>query len=265
MVFQEYALFPHLTVSENIGFGLRDGAAVKRSRVADMLALVGLKALGSRMPHELSGGQQQRVALARALAPRPEVLLLDEPFSNLDAALRRQMRTEVRTILKQAGTSCVFVTHDQEEALSLADQVAVMVEGSIVQMDAPAQLYQMPATKLVATFVGEANILRGEAFGGIVRCALGELPVSNPTNGVVDVLIRPELIQLEREIPSPTTPTAEIRWREFYGPDQRVGIALDDGTALTARISARQALEIGERVGVYVVTPTVVFPAASAS
>jgi len=164
LVFQDYALFPHLSVEANVNFGLRGWSrGDKSTRVNKLLDLVGLPNLGKRMPHELSGGQQQRVALARALAPKPDVILLDEPFSNLDAALRTQVRMEVRDILKETGTTAVFVTHDQEEALSLSDQVAVMFDGLIAQFGPPQQVYVHPSSPEVAAFVGEANFIPGEA------------------------------------------------------------------------------------------------------
>ncbi|MBC8075555.1 MAG: ABC transporter ATP-binding protein, partial [Chloroflexales bacterium] len=158
MVFQDYALFPHLSLKENIAYGLPRSNG-RDARVAELLALVGLESLGTRSPHQLSGGQQQRAALARALAPGPAVMLLDEPFSNLDASLRRTVRSEVRRILQAAGATVLFVTHDQEEALSLADQVAVMLEGRILQVGRPATIYERPTTREVAAFVGAANFL----------------------------------------------------------------------------------------------------------
>ena len=160
MVFQEYALFPHVSVLANIEFGLRRMAAAdKEVRTKEILDLTGLVGLEQRMPHELSGGQQQRVALARALAPRPALILLDEPFSNLDASLRARVRAEVREILRAANTTAVFVTHDQEEALSLVDQVAVMLDGSVEQVASPHELYTNPANRAVAEFIGDANFL----------------------------------------------------------------------------------------------------------
>jgi iron(III) transport system ATP-binding protein len=245
MVFQEYALFPHLNVAANIGFGLpwRD----KTARVTEMLALAGLDGLGGRMPYELSGGQQQRVALARALAPSPEVLLLDEPFSNLDAALRTQVRAEVRGILRQTGKTCIFVTHDQEEALSLADQVAVMLEGRIAQFAAPEQLYHRPASHAVARFVGEANFLPAEAQGDTAAAVIGRLPLAAAAYGAVDVLLRPEDVSLSAD---GDTPNAAVIWREFYGHDQRLGLRLDDGSELVARLDSRPAFAPGQRVRV---------------
>jgi iron(III) transport system ATP-binding protein len=256
MVFQEYALFPHLDVSANISFGLRGSAREKQARVDEMLQLVGLTALGSRYPHELSGGQQQRIALARALAPRPDILLLDEPFSNLDAALRSQVRSEVHTILKAARTTCVFVTHDQEEALSLADEVAVMMDGRIMQSAAPQQVYLHPVNRAVAAFVGEANFLSGQAEGHIVKCALGALPLLNSAHGPVDILIRPENLNLTGTAET----NAEVTWKEFYGHDQRIGLRLDNGTTLVARLDASRILDTDQRVGVLVNSPVLAFP-----
>jgi len=249
MVFQEYALFPHLSVSENITFGLKGSGQEKRARASEMLALVALPDVGERMPFELSGGQQQRIALARALAPRPDILLLDEPFSNLDAALRGQVRTEVRSILKQAGTTCMFVTHDQEEALSLADEVAVMLAGRVAQVATPQRLYHEPVSPAVAAFVGEANFLPGEANGDVVDCVLGRLRLDKPARGSVTVLIRPEWLRLNAV---DAQAEATVVWREFYGHDQRIGIGLSDGTSLVVRSDASADYTAGESVTVSV-------------
>jgi iron(III) transport system ATP-binding protein len=250
MVFQEYALFPHLSVGDNIAFGLKGSAREKQARVDELLNVVGLADLGGRMPHALSGGQQQRVALARALAPQPEILLLDEPFSNLDAALRSQVRTDVRSILKAAGITCVFVTHDQHEALSLADEVAVMFDGRIAQIAAPHVLYHQPVDRNVAAFVGESNFLPGLAEGSYVTCPLGRLPLVEAQQGRVFVLIRPEAILLGER-----GSNAQVIWREFYGHDQRVGLRLDDGKRIVARVSADAIYEVGQIVGVSVKAP----------
>jgi iron(III) transport system ATP-binding protein len=249
MVFQEYALFPHLTVAENVAFGLRGSKQEKQARAADMLDLVALSQMAERMPYELSGGQQQRVALARALAPQPDILLLDEPFSNLDVTLRGQVRAEVRAILKQAGITCVFVTHDQEEALSLADEVAVMLAGHIAQVATPQRLYRYPVSQEVAAFVGEANFLPGTAKGETVECVLGRLPLDQTAHDSVTVLIRPEWLHLN--VPNAAI-EAVIEWREFYGHDQRIGIRLQDGTPLVARSDSGEDFVPGEsvRVGV---------------
>src|ERR1700720_3306672 len=171
---QEGSLFPHLTVEANVGFGLaaRDRRA---GRAASMLEMVGLSGLGRRYPHQLSGGQQQRVALARALAIKPEVVLLDEPFSSLDAALRASVRADVLQVLRDAGSTSILVTHDQDEALSMADQVAVLRHGSIAQLDTPAQLYGHPRDAELAMFLGESNVLEGEVRDGVVTTGLGRL------------------------------------------------------------------------------------------
>lgn len=254
MVFQEYALFPHLDVNGNVTFGLRGNPREKQARADELLALVGLEGLGKRIPYELSGGQQQRVALARALAPRPAVLLLDEPFSNLDAALRVQVRSEVRVILKQAGTTCIFVTHDQEEALSLADEVAVMLKGCIAQMASPQALYHHPVSRDVADFVGEANFLTGEAYGEEARSPLGVIPLYEALHGTVDLLLRPEMLRLGTEgMP------AQIEWREFYGHDQRIGVRLQDGTLLVARAETFDRYQPGQTVGVSVNAPVIAY------
>lgn len=257
MVFQEYALFPHLNVADNIGFGLKLPGRDQRARIQIMLALAGLEGLARRMPYELSGGQQQRVALARALAPQPEILLLDEPFSNLDAALRMQVRGEVRGILKQSGITCVFVTHDQEEALSLADSVAVMFDGRIAQIAPPEQLYHQPASRAVAAFVGEANFLPGQADGATAHTALGVLPLARPTYGRVDVLIRPEDLLLE---PGDPNANAAVIWREFYGHDQRIGVRLPDGLSLVARLETHQFFTEGQPVTARLRVPALSFP-----
>lgn len=260
MVFQEYALFQHLSVAQNIAFGLKGSASEQETRVATMLDLVGLPGFAERMPHELSGGQQQRVALARALAPQPDILLLDEPFSNLDAALRTQVRTEVKSILRASGTTCVFVTHDQEEALSLADEVAVMLDGNILQVAAPHQLYHHPATRAVAEFVGESNFLNGIASGSMAECELGVVPLQNTADGPVELLIRPEALKLS---PGENGANAHITWCEFYGHDQRVGLVLGNGQELTARLGPEDDFAPQQRIRVQLTQPALAFAAPS--
>lgn len=259
MVFQEYALFQHLNVIDNIAFGLQANRRQKHTRVQEMLDLVGLSGYAARMPHELSGGQQQRVALARALAPQPDVLLLDEPFSNLDTALRAQVRSEVRAILRRMGTTCLFVTHDQEEALSIADEVAVMLEGRILQVAPPQTLYHSPVNRAVAAFVGESNFLSGQAQGDVVDSVLGTLPLQNRLTGPADILIRPEALQL-----SPASNGgihARVTWREFYGHDQRLGIELDNGLFLTVRLGPGETFDVGQYIAVSVARPVIAYPA----
>ncbi|MDP9412166.1 MAG: ABC transporter ATP-binding protein [Actinomycetota bacterium] len=258
MVFQDYALFPHLSVAQNVAYGLPNGKK-RKARVEEVLALAHLEGLGERMPHELSGGQQQRVALARALAPEPAVVLLDEPFSNLDAALRTRVRIEMREILTDAGATAVFVTHDQEEALSLADEVAVMMNGTIAQKAAPEDLYHSPASREVAKFVGEANFLRGTAGEGCVRCVLGEIPAACPYKGEVEAMLRPEALRLTASPEGDAT----VVGREFYGHDQLLKIRLSCGDVLHSRLGAGLGLKVGDRVSVEVAGRAVAFPTAA--
>lgn len=190
LLFQDLALFPHLSVSDNVGFGLKSSGAERRRRIGELLSLVGLAGLGHLYPHQLSGGQQQRVALARALAPEPGVLLLDEPFSNLDVVLRQQVRREMVSLLKNIGTSVLFVTHDPEEALYVADQVAVMESGAIRQMASPADLYFAPANRFVAAFFGDANIIPGNVNSGRAATPFGAVQATNIPDGPADVIVR---------------------------------------------------------------------------
>ena len=258
MVFQEYALFPHLNVANNVAYGIPKGVD-KQKRVHEVLSLVGLAELPTRMPYELSGGQQQRVALARALAPQPTLILLDEPFSNLDAGLRGQVRAEVRQILRQARATVIFVTHDQEEALSLADEVAVMIEGRIVQTDPPQKLYRRPATREVATFLGEANFLPGQAGDGQVTCELGRLPTLANQTGPVEVMLRPEELEL---IPAETGP-AEIVEQTYFGHDQLLELRLNSGARLKSRLlGSVDDFYVGQRVALRVRDQVVVYPLA---
>lgn len=256
MVFQEYALFQHLSVAQNIAFGLKGSTSEKVARIQAMLDLVGLTGFEARMPHELSGGQQQRIALARALAPQPDILLLDEPFSNLDAALRAQVRAEVKAILRASGTTCIFVTHDQEEALSLADEVAVMQEGVILQVAPPHRLYHEPANRAVAEFVGESNFLKGIATGTLAECELGIIPLQNTITGPVEILIRPENLKLS---PANGNANAQITWREFYGHDQRVGLQLTNGCQLTARLGPTDDFAPEQQIMVEIERPALAF------
>ncbi len=258
MVFQDYALFPHMSVFQNVAFGLPKTPA-RESRVAEVLDLVGLPGFGPRRPHELSGGQQQRVALARALAVHPAVVLLDEPFSNLDASLRARVRAEVRDILSQAGATAIFVTHDQVEALSLADQVAVMWHGRILQVDTPQNIYRSPATREVALFVGDMDSLPGDAKDGRLHCELGIIPIQNEASGRVDAFIRPETVQVHANARG----EAEIVRREFFGPDQRLTIRLPSGRLIRSRRIAERVYEPGERVRVQIRGPVTAFPSNS--
>lgn len=249
MVFQDGALFPHLSVAQNVAFGLRNGN--RDQRVRDALKLVGLDESAARMPHQLSGGQQQRVALARALAPQPELILLDEPFSSLDAALRGRLRTDVQLILEQAGVTALLVTHDQEEALSMADRVAVMWQGRILQIARPDELYLRPVSRRVAEFVGDAQFLAGSSEGRTVTCALGSLPAVNPADGPVDVMVRPEILRLAPSSEPDGVP-ALVRARFFFGHDQLLDCILDDGTLVRARTNAYSGFQPGDNVRISV-------------
>ncbi|MEL7207376.1 MAG: ABC transporter ATP-binding protein [Actinomycetota bacterium] len=254
MVFQDWALFPHLTVERNVAYGLR-GVDDAAARVAEALDMVGLAGLGERMPTTLSGGQQQRVALARALAPQPAVLLLDEPFSNLDTALRVQVRGEVHALLADLGVTTVFVTHDQEEAFVLGDRVAVMSEGAVLQQAAPAELYAAPVSPWVAGFVGDANLVRGRADGEAAVTAVGPVPLKDGLHGDLDVLLRPEELRLSAGGES------VVELVEFYGHDTVYLVRLADGEQL--RVRAGSAPEHGRGDGVtvaYTGGPALAYP-----
>ena len=269
MVFQDWALFPHLTVGRNVGYGLERSKRTP-DRIAGALDLVGLSGFAERMPSTLSGGQQQRVALARALAPRPGVLLLDEPFSNLDSSLREDVRSEVRRLLIELGITAVFVTHDQDEAFVVGDRVGVLCEGRLAQVDTPDGLYRRPADPFVADFVGTASWMRATASGGIADTALGRLPLSGASaagnngthaeddaadaaTGTVDVLLRPEQLRL-----APGT-AAEVELVEFYGHDSMV-VANLDGTHLRVRCGPDPNVRRGDVVAVeFIGTDVVAF------
>jgi iron(III) transport system ATP-binding protein len=258
MVFQDYALFPHLTVARNVAYGLSGlPRSRRRARVVEALELVGLGDLGHRLPTALSGGQQQRVALARALAPQPDLVLLDEPFSNLDAALRTTVREDVRTILHAADQTAVFVTHDQEEALSLADRVAVMRDGRVHQVADPQTLYTRPATRFVAEFVGEADLLAGRRAGRfLVDTAIGRLATAQALDADrVTVVVRPEALRLRADAQGP----AEVVAISYFGHDQLVQVEVDGGHVLRARRGPRLELARGARVRLEVEGPVIAF------
>lgn len=259
MVFQDYALFPHLTVEANVGFGLRGVSAAERDqRVESLLATVGLAGQGRKFPHELSGGQQQRVALARALAPRPELVLLDEPFSNLDVDLRERLSVEVREILKSEGMTAVLVTHDQHEAFAMADEVGVMYEGRIQQWDTPYNLYHRPANRFVADFVGKGVFVPGTVLdANRVGIELGELNSGVPVECSVgcaacgkgcgvDVLLRPD--DVIHDDASPTR--AEVRHKAFRGADILYTLRLPSGTEVLSLVPSHHNHAIGEAIGV---------------
>jgi iron(III) transport system ATP-binding protein len=245
MVFQDYALFPHLTVERNVGFGVPRGAHADSQRA---LELVGLQHKADRHPHELSGGERQRVALARALAPGPEVVLLDEPFSNLDATLRADLRREVELILRDAGTSAILVTHDQEEALSVADRLALMRDGRIVQVGAPEDVYAQPSERWAAQFVGEVNVLPGVLRGDSVHTEIGSFDVASPgggdTHGSVHVAVRPEQLEFRQG----REPNAEVVEREFRGHDVLYRLRHSAGRTLLVQLPSLELYEPGQRV-----------------
>jgi len=249
---QEGALFPHLDVAGNIGFGV--AREQRTARVRELLDLVGLSGFERRRPHELSGGQQQRVALARALAPSPALVLLDEPFTALDAGLRAGLRAQVAELLQATGTTAVLVTHDQTEALAMADLVAVMRDGVIVQTGTPADIYARPADLDTARFVGDAVILPGTADGTAVTTVLGAHAALDH-RGAVDVLLRPE--QLVRDDASACRAT--VRSLSFHGHDALVDLDLG-GVAVTARWQAGSLPQPGDVVGIRVAGDALVFP-----
>ena len=257
MVFQDYALFPHLDVAANVGYGL--GRKPDRDRVRRALELVGLGDSAARAVHELSGGQQQRVALARALAPTPDLILLDEPFSNLDAGLRDRLRQEVREILLEAGVTALFVTHDQEEALSLADTVAVMREGRIEQAGSPEEIYSRPASRWMAEFVGDIEVLPGEARNGRAECELGSFPAEVAQTGAVDVMVRPESLAVALHGPQGAA-TAEVVSRRFFGHDQLVELRLPSGQVIRSRRLGFPPWHPGDHVQVWIDGPADVLP-----
>ena len=255
MVFQDYALFPHLTVAENVAYGLRRGlnGREREARIGEVLALTGLDGLGGRSVHELAGGEQQRAALARALAPRPRLLLLDEPFSNLDAALRGRVRDEVREIVRRAGITTILVTHDQEEALSIADRVAFIWRGRVEQSGTPEDIYLRPATLRVAESVGDAMVLRVAARDGHVQTAFGQHPAPAGSERCA-VVIRPEDVLLaESGVP------AEVCDREFYGHDQVLHVRVAGGAELRVRVGPGEEYGRLERVALRLRRPPLVF------
>ena len=244
MVFQQLALFPHLDVAGNVGYGLagwkRDR---RRDRVEELLDLVGLAGYGRRRPDQLSGGQAQRVAVARALAPHPEVVVLDEPFSSLDVTLRGELRSEVRRILRAEAATALLVTHDQDEALAMGDQVAVMLDGRLAQVGTPEAVYGGPSCAAVATFLGDANLFSGELRAGVLETVLGPVPLAGP-DGPATGLVRPEDLDLD-EVADGRGRVVDV---EYYGHDQLVSVDLDGGQQVRARLHAHRRLEVGARV-----------------
>ena len=261
MVFQEYALFPHLRVADNIAFGLRHlSRAERRCRVQEMLRLTGLEGLDRRYPHELSGGQQQRVALSRALVQHPVLLLLDEPFSNLDPDMAGHMRQEVHTLLRRMKTTTILVTHDHDEAFAMADRIAVLNQGVLEQMDAPEVIYHLPATRFVADFVGQADFITGQIRQGMVHTELGEFPdtLNSADGNTVVVMIRPDDIHLT---PSKSA-ESRIMARQFRGSENLYTICLPSGQVVHSSESSTSVYQEGTAVELHVsATHTVLFPA----
>ncbi|GEC03988.1 ABC transporter ATP-binding protein [Streptomyces spinoverrucosus] len=256
MVFQSYSLFPHLSALDNVAFGLRMRkvrTAERRSRAAELLDLVGLGDKGDRFPHQLSGGQQQRIALARALALRPRVLLLDEPLSALDAKVRLTLREEIRRLQQELGITTLFVTHDQEEALSMADRVAVMRAGRLEQCAPPAELYGRPATAFVAEFVGTMSRIRGRLHGTTVEVLGQRLPVDGevPVTAEVDVLVRPEAVVVTAD----ERGDARVVTAAFLGAATRLTVRLADGTEVKADLTTHEAAALGAGTAVRVSLP----------
>ncbi|MBT2505752.1 ABC transporter ATP-binding protein [Streptomyces sp. ISL-98] len=250
---QEGALFPHLSVARNTAFGLSGlDRAARRRRTEEMLELVGLGGYGDRMPHELSGGQQQRIALARALAPEPAVVLLDEPFNALDSALRAGVRADVRAALRATGATALLVTHDQQEALSTADLVAVVRDGKVAQCDTPQEVYRHPADPWVARFVGDVVLLPGSADDGTATTALGRLPLGPAARDAGDgtVLLRPEQLQLTDAATAVQGTVTEV---SFYGHDAMVTVDVDGlATPVEIRVAGFTGVRPGQRTGIRV-------------
>ena len=255
LVFQDFALFPHLSAAENVAFGITDWPSDERAeRVDELLDLVGLADQRESPPAELSGGQQQRIALARALAPEPDLLLLDEPFSNLDKDLRVRTREEVRRILIEAGVTAVFVTHDQEEALSISDRVAVMHDGSIEQAGHPEQVFQHPTSRFVAGFLGHASFLSAYVHDDVVETDIGELSrdqihglASAYDRTTVDVLVRPDDV-VARPCPDAVEPDGRVTYRRYLGPSVLYRVELENGDAVECMHNHSANVDLDEAV-----------------
>jgi len=259
MVFQEYALFPHLRVQDNIAFGLRHLARSERSaRVQEMLRLTGLEGFERRYPHELSGGQQQRVALSRALVQNPVVLLLDEPFSNLDPDMAGRMRQELHDLLRRTKTTTVLVTHDHDEAFAMADRIAVLNHGRLEQFDTPEMMYHMPATPFVADFVGQADFIPGTVSQGMVHTELGEFPdtIECKDGTAVVVMIRPDDIHL---VPTEGA-RSRVLSRQFHGSENLYTVSLPSGQIVHSSQGSTSVYQEGTTVELRVLaTHTVLF------
>lgn len=275
-VAQEGALFPHLSVQENLLFGLprrirRAGARQKGQRVGELLELVDLPArYANRKPAALSGGEQQRLALARALAPGPAIVLLDEPFSALDAGLRAGLRATITAILKRAKVTALLVTHDQDEALSMGDRVAVLQNGRFAQVDTPQVLYRFPANRAIARFVGDAVLVPATAAAGMAECCFGRLPIApeagNKLEGTVDIMIRPEQFRLyslpgdELQVNGAVRGTACVEHLQFHGHDAQIGLRMNDGQQFMAKALGFEIPALGENVHFQTMGSVVAYP-----
>lgn len=266
MVFQDYALFPHLNVAQNIGFGLQQMDKSQRvQRVAELLEVVGLPDSGRKMPHELSGGQQQRIALARALAPAPQLLLLDEPFSSLDVSLRERLGQEVREILKLQNITALMVTHDQHEAFAIADEIGVMNQGVLQQWDSAYNLYHEPANRFVANFIGEGVVIPGVAVAeDQVETEIGrlhgKLPDSCMNERQVEVLLRPDDIVHDDSSPL----RAEVVHKAFRGADILYTLRLSSGRKVLSLVPSHHNHAYGEKIGIRIeIEHVVIFPRAA--
>lgn len=263
MVFQDYALFPHLTVRENIAFGLpkkkgilfsKKLTAAQEERIDEMLKLVGLSNNADAYPHELSGGQQQRIALARALAPKPKLLLMDEPFSNLDITLRERLSVEMRAIIKQEGITALMVTHNQSEAFAMGDVIGIMSDGVLHQWDTPIQVYQHPATEFTASFIGEGSLIGGTLSGTTVQTALGDYPIADMTfftdaEKKVSILIRPEQLHINSPVSASNQfPSGKIEQILFRGAHQHCTVRLTSNETVTINCPLHDQLTIGQQV-----------------
>ena len=248
MVFQDYALFPHLSVAANIAFGLHALPHAERAaRVRALAELVGLSAALDKYPHEISGGQQQRVALARALAPRPELLLLDEPFSNLDIDLRERLSLEVREIIKASGATAVLVTHDQQEAFAMADEIGILHDGRLQQWDSPYNLYHRPSNRFVADFVGQGVFLPARALSaGRLEIELGILQGEAQGNGDLEVLLRPDDVVHDDAAPT----RAEVLHKAFRGAEILYTLRLESGRKVLALVPSHHNHALGEKIGI---------------
>lgn len=252
MVFQDYALFPHLNIADNIGFGLhKQPKPARQARVVELLQLIGLESLGKRYPHQLSGGQQQRVALARALAPKPTLLLMDEPFSNLDVDLRKRLGEDIRRLLKHEGMTAILVTHDQEEAFAIADEIGIVHQGHIAQWATPYELYHKPSNRFVADFIGEGTLVPGKALHpDWIEIELGEVRGKTPADcGAgcnLDVLIRPDDIQHDDASPL----QAKVLHKTFRGAEFLYTLELASGTQVLSLVPSHHDHAIGESIGI---------------